>query len=110
MKKLMFALLAFTACLAGRPIYADTGFYSGAHVGANYLHIEQASGIKNGYKGGLCVGYKFDNSIRVEGEFAHRRNAAKATGIFTMDTVLTTDSLMANVFYDFDFDPELNCQ
>lgn len=96
------------ACLTGYTAYADTGLYSGAHVGANYLQDEQATGLKNGYKGGLCVGYKFNNGMRVEAEIARRKHNLAASSMFSLDSVFTTDSFMANVFYDIDFAEELN--
>ena len=91
-------------------------FYIGAFGGANWLHIGKIDGIrlksKTGFTGALSLGYKFDNSFRIEGEVSYRRNRLDrkhlAREFYQEDSHVKTHckldswSYMANFLYDFD--------
>jgi len=84
-------------------------FYVGGYGGTNWLN--QRSGHprihdKRGYAGAISGGYKFDNSVRVEGEVAYRRNDYKSGkhsyGENGLKGHTSTWTYMGNVLYDFD--------
>lgn len=113
MKKYMFALIALTSVLVSS-IHAnecfDEGLYVGGFVGVNFLDIGKGSGIKPGFIAGASLGYKFENSIRIEGEFAYRRNTFKRhyhswhSYSSYMKGSCETYAVMGNIYYDFDLD------
>ncbi len=101
----MFALIAMTSALFSSVAAnecLEEGLYVGGFGGVNFLHIDKASGIKPGFMGGVSIGYKFENSVRLEGEFAYRRNRMKVPSYYDGHCALTTHSVMANVYYDHD--------
>jgi len=110
MKKHILALLAAMSVLTNglQAEICDGNFYVGGFAGANFM--EQDS--KVGFAGGLSLGYEFENHIRLEAEFAYRRNKVHVGSLDNDDGIniswhgkgitWNTYSAMANVLYDID--------
>lgn len=113
MKKYMLVLLVLTStlvCSVNANECCDAGLYVGGFGGVNFLDLSKSLGMKTGFIGGASLGYKFENSIRVEGEFAYRRNTfskSRNHGFGYIQRIkgsCETYSVMANMYYDFDLD------
>lgn len=117
MKKHVFALLALASTLMGAGLQGseccDEGFYVGGFAGVNFLQNLEKHGVeakfKTGFAGGIAGGYKFRNNVRVEGEFAYRRNTLKSISfdgenddLHGVKVTAETYAVMGNVYYDFD--------
>jgi len=102
MKKQILALFTAMSALVGGLQASDCpGAYVGGFAGANFL---QHDAKKVGFGGGVALGYEFENHIRLEGEFAYRRNKVLSESVDDVDVsvALNTYSTMANVLYDID--------
>lgn len=129
MKRQVFALLALVSTFVGVGLQGSDGcyngcgfggfgcgegnFYVGGFAGVNFLqsinkhHVDAK--FKTGFAGGVSLGYEWQNNIRVEGEFAYRRNVLRSISFHDDDldlhgTHLTvqTYTAMGNLLYDFD--------
>lgn len=115
MKKHLLTLLAAASTFMGAHLQgsecSDDGVYVGGFAGVNFLQdmnkkVDHAK-FKPGFAGGLSLGYKFENNIRVEGEFAFRRNVLRSfngqnLATHSVKMAVETYSVMGNVLYDFD--------
>lgn len=108
MKKHIFALLAMTTALFSAA-NAEDGLYAGGFGGINFVSMKEGVGVQNGIRtgflGGVCLGYKMDN-LRAEGEISYRVNPVKFHSMLKFDGSRTTTTLMANAYYDFDIGTE----
>lgn len=101
MKKQILSLVMLMGSLIATEAHAyectDQGFYVGGFAGVDVMGKKPSHvSADAGFAGGASVGYKFDNHMRVEGEFAYRRN--KLSHHISRNTY----SGMGNVYYDFD--------
>lgn len=86
----------------------NEGLYASAFGGVNFLQVHKDSKKKTGYVGGIALGYKLNNSVRLEAEVAYRRNKMKTS---TEDNkkvhvAFETYSVMGNLYYDFNMGGE----
>jgi opacity protein-like surface antigen len=113
-KNHLLALMTAATTLIGAQSQADelnlNGFYVGAFGGGNFLSDYHHHGVKTsfdaGYLAGGNIGYSLDEGMRVEGEFTYRNNkinCVRCAGQKNkhLHTHLSTYSLMANGYYDF---------
>lgn len=111
MKKILLALITFTSLAVGlsateecikheyyKPVVerCNHGLYIGAFGGANFLHKPNH---RVGGNGGLSLGYKFYEALRLETEAGYRYSSVR----FLMHKYpIETYSAMANLYFDFD--------
>ncbi len=114
MKKTILFVLAFFCMNAhAGELCCPTWFnpsnvYVGAFGGANFIPSIQDGEvkvhIKTGYNLSGSLGYRFAYGLRLEGEYAYRRNSVKnirfAGESFSIDANYQTSSLMANLIWD----------
>lgn len=101
-------------CVGYSPNYNNENgvdrYYAGAFGGVDWLHTGSLHGIhvknKAGYAVGIFGGYKFDNSFRVEGELAYRKNNYHVNfdnyDKIKIASHISTFTYMVNVLYDFE--------
>lgn len=83
-------------------------FYAALFGGANFLQTKKNGGIKYDYQTGYIVsgslGYRWCYGLRLEGEYAYRRNSLDRVHFFgrsfSMHGHLQSSSFMANVLWD----------
>lgn len=92
--------------------YANEGVYAGVLGGVNFQNYRKHHvdlDMNTGYMVGGFAGYKFSSSLRLEAELAFRRNSVEnfkyQEQLFDAHGHTDTRSIMANVLYDFDFNP-----
>ena len=111
--------LVFTATYAN----ADANsWYLGVFGGVNWMDGDDSTFIihdsdiefETGYAVGGALGYKFENNIRTEVEFAYRDNKAEKFeyddfpgSSLDLDGRIRISSIMANAWYDFDITQKL---
>jgi opacity protein-like surface antigen len=84
------------------------GLYASAFGGINFLQVHKDSKKKTGYVGGIALGYKLNNSVRLEAEVAYRRNKIKTSfEDKKVHVAYETYSVMANLYYDFNIGSDL---
>lgn len=94
----MLMLLAFIVTAGTELIGSECcvqGIYVGGFGGFNFL---QNPNDNTGITGGLSIGYKFENNIRIEAEAACRYNSIHLND---HKFINKTFSLMGNAYYDF---------
>jgi opacity protein-like surface antigen len=106
MRNCLGALAVIAAVLAAPAANAET-WYIGGLGGLNYTHdgTVNGSGLKAEYDLGFVLGgfvglYVQDN-IRLEGELSYRTNDLDTAGGVSIGGEAETLALMANVFFDF---------
>src|SRR5262245_35672636 len=114
MKKFLIDLMCFATLSISLSANDLQGSYIGVFGGIDFQFKNKDSDKfldnKLGCSGGLFCGYKFCNSIRVEGELSYRNDRLKS---LKHEDVLSGKeqsrmhivSLMANALYDFDLHP-----
>jgi len=83
-------------------------FYAEILGGANFLQTQKSDGIKYDYQAGYIIsgslGYRWFYGLRLEGEYAYRRNRLKKYHIFGRSFKLhghfQSSSYMANLIWD----------
>lgn len=124
MKKYIYTLLTITSVLVGSSLKADEccsrpqseeccngSIYLGGFAGVNILqNIDQSHvdiKFKPGFAGGVALGYKFVNNVRIEAELSFRRNVLKSISVEDENLEFhgakvsaETYAVMANLFYD----------
>lgn len=83
-------------------------FYAEIFGGANFLQTQRSGGIKSTYKTGYIVsgslGYKYCYGLRLEAEYAFRRNSLQKIHFFgrsfNLSGHLESSSYMANLLWD----------
>jgi opacity protein-like surface antigen len=83
-------------------------FYAEVLGGANFLQTQKSGGIKNDYQTGYIIsgslGYRWCYGLRVEGEYAYRRNSLRKIHFFGrsfhMHGHFQSSSYMANLIWD----------
>jgi len=113
----ILATLSFTsALLVSTASHAqDSQWYLGGSIGYNQTSDQTSTGpdrlVETEFDAGITttsiIGYELSEAIRVEGEFAWRRNDGSALAFNGVDRGFTAKgaesyNLTANVFYDFD--------
>lgn len=87
---------------------SNGNFYAEIFSGANFLQTEKSGGIKSTYKPGYIVsgslGYQWCNGLRLEAEYAFRRNSIRKVHFFgrsfTLSGHFQSSSYMANALWD----------
>lgn len=118
MKKILLSLIALLVCVHA---YAqdeccyeccseDCGnaFYAEIFGGANFLQTEKNSSIRQDYNTGFIVsgslGYRWCNGLRLEAEYAYRRNCLSKLYFFgrsfSIHGHFNSSSYMANLLWD----------
>lgn len=91
------------------PCYEDNkNFYAEIFGGANFLETTSSKGIKSKYQTGYIVagsvGYRWCYGLRLEAEYAFRRNSLKKINFFGRDFSIhghfQSSSCMANLLWD----------
>lgn len=86
----------------------ENEFYVNLFGGANFIQSSMSSGVRNNYKTGYIVssslGYSWCYGLRLEGEYAYRRNSLKSIHFFgrtfSISGHFQSSSYMANVLWD----------
>lgn len=112
--RLLSLIAAASLLLWGAPASAE-GVYLGIHGGSNLTFGSDIDNSDNGLQEihydvgfgvGGALGYKWSFGLRTEGEFTYRRNKVDEIEIsgsdFEADGNVSSISIMANAFYDFD--------
>lgn len=89
----------------------NQNFYAEVFGGGNFLQTETHGGIKSNFKTGYIVGgslgYRFCYGVRLEAEYAFRRNSFKSVHFFgrtfSMNGHFQSSSIMANLLWDIPF-------
>ncbi len=89
----------------------NLNFYAEVYGGSNYLQTETSGGIKSNFKTGYILGgslgYRFCYGVRLEAEYAFRKNSYESVHFFgrtfSMDGHFQSSSIMANLLWDIPF-------
>ncbi|MDP1880174.1 MAG: outer membrane beta-barrel protein [Parachlamydiaceae bacterium] len=95
-------------CYEDSCCFDETRFYVKIFSGANFLQNTEIDDNKSSYQTGYvisgCVGYCWRYGLRLEGEYAYRRNAIKKISFFgqgcSKDGHFQTSSFMGNFLWD----------
>lgn len=123
MKKYVMAIFAIAASFAGANLQADVccsendycseNFYLGGFGGVNFLdniHVKEDREndikefhvkFKPGFVGGVAMGYKFQDYLRLEAELSFRRNPIKDAPSRSKVTT-ETYAVLGNLYFDVD--------
>lgn len=97
-----------TSCLHDESCAEEPKYYASLLAGANFLQNTDNSGNSTTYQTGYTIstsfGYRCPYDLRLEGEYAYRRNAIKRIQFIDDDTSrnghFQTSSFMANLLWD----------
>jgi len=112
--------LALVASLATLNTAQAKDWYLGGSIGYNQTSDQTSEGqgllVETEFDGGIAttsiIGLKMENNVRLEGEFAWRRNDGDSLAFQGNDQTFTARgaqsySLLANVFYDLPIDSSI---
>ncbi len=95
-------------CCYEDSLFDENRFYTQFFAGANFIPSSTSGGLTTKYNAGYIVagslGYRFCYGLRLEAEYAYRRNSLESLSFFgrtySIHGNFQTSSYMANVFWD----------